>query len=88
MNTEKRLVIIGPYNQGDGVYYLVDPATNEVLYGHYCSHIGFAKGDLYTGRPERWPETEAKYGKVDIDFATDAERAAFKRHCEQLNEAQ
>lgn len=53
----RRLLIVGPSNLGDGVYYLVHEHddTADVLFSHYCSHVCFARGDLFENRPERKP---------------------------------
>lgn len=59
-----QLIIVPPgkkcENYGEGNYSLVAD-TGEVLYGHYCSDISFAKGDLITERPERKLEMDAKF---------------------------
>ena len=47
------------------MYYLI-AQTGEVFYNHFCSHIGYAAGDLYTNRPERIKELNKKFGRVKI----------------------
>jgi len=64
-NKIMKLYVIGPEDDGEGIYHLV-AQTGEVFYGHFCSHIGFAMGDLYANRPERIEELNKKFGKVKI----------------------
>jgi hypothetical protein len=51
---------------GDGVYTLV--LENGYLYAnHWCSHFGYAAGDLYTQRPERQAHFERMGIELDVD---------------------
>jgi hypothetical protein len=60
---KQRAIIIPPGKNadhfGEGVYTLV-AEDGECLASHFCSHAGFAPGDLYEHRPERFPMFEAK----------------------------
>ena len=60
-----KLYIDYPENKGDGVYYLV-AETGECLASHLCSHIGFAKGDLISNRPERIEEYTKRFGSFEV----------------------
>ena len=57
-------------NEGyDTAYYLCDVETGEVLASHFCSHQGFAPGDLYNDRPERKEAFTKKYNdSVQVKF--------------------
>ena len=58
------LKILSPSDYGDGVYYLLyesEPGHGVVVYSHYCSNIGFARGDLIEYRPERRVELDAMF---------------------------
>ena len=44
---------------GEGVYTLL-AEDGECLCSHFCSHYGFAPGDLYAHRPERKEMFDAK----------------------------
>ena len=57
--------ILGPENNGDGVYYLVTE-QGECLASHLCTHIGFAKSDLILGRPKRIEEWNKRFGKIEL----------------------
>ena len=65
-----KLYIICPENEGDGVYDLV-AETGEALADHYCSHVGFAKGDLISNRPERIEEFTKRFGTFEVLFLGD-----------------
>lgn len=45
----------------DSPFYILDPDTGECLASHFCSHSGFAKGDLHDTREERLKEWKEKY---------------------------
>ena len=51
----------------EGTYYLV-AENGECLYSHYCSHKGYAKGDLIENRPERIAECEKRFGEYEVLF--------------------
>lgn len=52
---------------GEGIYYLI-AESGECLYSHYCSHNGYAKGDLIENRPERIEECNKRYGEYEVLF--------------------
>ena len=52
---------------GEGCYSLI-AENGEGLYGHYCSHAGYAKGDLLLNRPNRIEECKNKYGNYELLF--------------------
>lgn len=58
-NKITKFYIAGPKDNGEGVYHLI-AKTGEVFYSHFCSHIGYAVGDLYANRPERIEELNKK----------------------------
>jgi hypothetical protein len=45
-------IIVGPSNNGEGVYTLV-AEDGDGMCSHFCSSSGYAIGDLYSNRPER-----------------------------------
>lgn len=47
--------------RGDGVYYLCDTSSGEVLASHLCSNKHYAKSDLLDGRTERQNQLKEKY---------------------------
>ncbi len=47
-----KAIIFGPENNGEGSYYLIRE-DGKVLCSHFCSHGGYAAGDLFENRPER-----------------------------------
>lgn len=51
----------------DGVYYLITE-EGECLASHWCSNMGFAKSDLYSGRPERVKEYTERFGEFNVDY--------------------
>lgn len=51
----------------DGIYYLITE-KGEALASHWCSNIGFARGDLYYNRPERISEFTEKFGTFEVDY--------------------
>jgi len=59
----KTLIIYPGANiEQDSVFYILDPETGECLASHFCSHSGFAKGDLHDHREERLKEWKKKFG--------------------------
>lgn len=60
-----KLYILGPEGNGEGVYYLLTE-EGEVLASHFCSHIGYASGDLEANRPERQKKWEKRFGKYKV----------------------
>lgn len=66
-----RLYIVSNSEDGkqsiDGIYYLI-AEDGECLYSHWCSSIGYAKGDLIEQRPERIEECKKKYGEYEVLF--------------------
>lgn len=65
MDNMRKMYIVGPKNNGDGVYYLILD-NGEALASHYCSNIGFAFGDLEANRPERQEEWKKLYGEYKV----------------------
>lgn len=73
---EKKTLIIYPPSTSniDGAYYILDPETGEVLASHWCSHPGFAPGDLHNNRPERKEEWKEKFGmETEAKFIDETE---------------
>lgn len=64
-----KTLYVTPNTGNDQLFYLCDIETGEILASHYCSHEGFAKGDLYENRPEREEEFTKKYNsEIKIKF--------------------
>jgi hypothetical protein len=59
-----KFYINGPIDKGDGVYTLIHE-DGEGLASHYCSHLGFAAGDLIMHRPERQEKWAAEFGPLE-----------------------
>lgn len=51
----------------EGIYYLITE-EGEALASHWCSHIGFAMGDLYSNRPERIKKFAKKFGEFEVEY--------------------
>ena len=51
----------------DGIYYLITE-EGEVLASHWCSHIGYAMGDLYSNRLARIKEYTERFGEFNVDY--------------------
>jgi hypothetical protein len=51
----------------DGIYYLITE-EGECLASHWCSSRLYAKGDLYTRRPERVAEFTNRFGEFEVDY--------------------
>lgn len=51
--------------RGDGVYTLLAD-HGEFLASHYCSHAGYADGDLWRDRPERKKEWDERFGEWKV----------------------
>lgn len=66
--SETRLFIYGPPNDNEGPYYLMTEA-GEVLASHWCSSVGFARGDLESRRPERQKEWRERFGEYRVLMA-------------------
>lgn len=66
----KTLLVIAPGRDvtRDCVFNLLVAETGEHLHSHLCSHYGFAKSDLYSGRPERIEKIKERFGEVEIKF--------------------
>jgi hypothetical protein len=56
-----KFYINGPKDQGDGVYDLLSE-DGEVVAGHYCSNIHFARGDLTNRFTDRSEKLQAMFG--------------------------
>lgn len=66
----KTLVIYPGSNvKTDSPFYIFDPETGDCLASHFCSHSGYAKGDLHDNRPDRLAEWEKEFGqKTEAKF--------------------
>ena len=66
----KTLLVIAPGRDviQDAVFNLLVADTGEHLASHLCSHYGFAKSDLYEGRPERIEEFTKRFGEIDVKY--------------------
>ena len=75
-----KLYICG--NGYDTIFSLV-AETGEGLASHFCSHSGFAKGDLHDRRPERQKKWKERFGDYEILFLGDddmTEKELIKRN--------
>lgn len=68
----KKLYIVGPELNGEGVYSLVAD-DGECLASHMCSHSGFALGDLHDRRPERIKKWKERFGSYEVLYLGDDE---------------
>ena len=70
MEKNKTILVIDPDSQTrhDSVFHLLVMETGEHLASHWCSHAGFAPGDLYYDRPERIKEWEKRFGEIEVKF--------------------
>ena len=75
--SEKTLLVIVPGRdvQRDCVFNLLVAETGEHLASHICSHEGYAKSDLYTGRQERIDEWEKRFGEVEVKYIDETDVA-------------
>ena len=73
----KTLLVIYPGTdvQADCCFTLLVANTGEGLCSHLCSHWGYAKGDLYSGRPERIKEFSKRFGEVEVKFIDETDIA-------------
>lgn len=67
MEKEKTRLLIVP-NKGRDCPFALVLETGEVLASHFCSHQGFAKADLVTGRPERQEKYKKRFGEYEVMF--------------------
>lgn len=67
---KRELLVITPGRevQQDYIFRIVVAATGEVLASHLCSGAHFAYGDLYSRRPERIKEWEARFGSIEVKY--------------------
>ena len=67
---EKTILVIDPGSQTrhDSVFHLLVMETGEHLASHWCSHAGFAPGDLCYDRPERMKEWKNRFGDFEVKF--------------------
>ena len=64
-----KTLYIYPSKGNDIPFTLVDIDNGEALASHFCSHEGFAPGDLYYARPERIEKYKEKYqDDVEVKF--------------------
>jgi hypothetical protein len=54
----KTLLVITPSSGHNEPYYIFVAETGECLASHFCSHEGFAKGDLYYELPKMFPNNK------------------------------
>ena len=75
MQNEKTLLIIVPEStvMEDSVFFLLVAKTGECLASHLCSHAGYAKSDLYSGRPERKKEYAERFREVEVRFINETD---------------
>jgi hypothetical protein len=68
--SNKTLLVVVKGNEfgrfGDASYHLLVAETGEALASHICSHEGYAKSDLYSGRPERIKEFTERFGEIEV----------------------
>lgn len=66
----KTLLVIAPGTdvRQDCVFNLLVAETGEHLASHLCSHYGYAKSDLYEGRPERIKEFTERFGEIEVKY--------------------
>jgi hypothetical protein len=60
-------------NFGDAAYHLLVAETGEHLASHICSHEGYAKSDLYTGRQERIKEFTERFGEIEVKYLSETD---------------
>lgn len=75
---EKTLLVIYPSKGQDTGFGLFVAETGEGIASHFCSHEGFAKGDLYDNRPDRKEEIKEKFGDVEVKFLDQTELSVEK----------
>lgn len=64
-----KTLYVYPSSGIDTDFTLIDIESGEALAGHLCSHEGFAKSDLYYGRPERIEKLKEKYNdEIEVKF--------------------
>jgi hypothetical protein len=68
LNKTLLLVVKGNAFFGDAVYHLIVAEMGEVLASHVCSHEVYAKGDLYSNRPERVKEFTERFGEIEVKY--------------------
>lgn len=66
--SEKTLLVITPSEGRDTGFTILHAETGEALASHFCSHEGFAKGDLYENRPERKEKWKERFGEIEVKF--------------------
>jgi len=73
MENKTTLIIIPKSDSGDTIYSLLNLDTGEGLAQHWCSHGGFAPGDLYFNVPERVKEYQERFGEIEVKFIDETE---------------
>ena len=81
---KKKLYIVGPQNEGEGVYFLIAD-DGEGLASHYCSSLSYAYADLAGERPERQKKWKEQYGDYQV-FAIGEDSMTRKRILELSEE--
>lgn len=66
--SNKTLLVITPSEGFNCPFYILVAQTGEVLASHFCSHHGFAWGDLYDNREERKEEWSDRFGEYEVKF--------------------
>ena len=66
----KTLLVIAPGRKPHhhGVYNLLVAESGEHLASHFCSHAGYAYGDLYRNKPDRIKELKNRFGEIEVKF--------------------
>lgn len=65
---DKTLLVIAPSKGINCPFNIFVAETGEHLASHFCSHEGYAYGDLYATREERKEEWTKRFGKLDVKF--------------------
>ena len=68
METNKKLLVIHPSEGVDCLFNILVAETGEHLASHFCSHSGYAYGDLYSTRKERIKEWTERFGELEVKF--------------------
>jgi hypothetical protein len=75
--SEKTLLVVVKGNSfgssDDASYHLLVAETGEHLASHICSHEGYAKSDLYTGRQERIKEFTERFGEIEVKHLSETD---------------
>ena len=65
----KKLYILGTekngMGSGEGIYNLIADDC-EFMSSHFCSHAGYAEGDLWRNRENRIEEWKKRFGEFEV----------------------